>query len=100
MSNNSFSHISGPIIVHGVELQSGHKGWRARLRDNYGGSKQNFQAVSETYGVLDRMDGFDTVDEAWEANPVIEGGTNPSDFRVVPEDEIEADQRAMLGVST
>ncbi len=98
MSNKSYSHVTDGII-HGVKMRSGITGWRTRLQNSYD-SRAQFRAYSETHGLLERMDGFDYVSDAWEANPIIEGSVNTLDFRVVPEDEVPADQRALLGLST
>lgn len=63
--------------------QSGIEGWQARLQDNYDNDFNQWRACSETYGLSERL-GYDSVEEAWEANPIVEGSTNPSDFRVSP----------------
>ena len=58
--------------------------WKSRLRDNYDNDFEQFQSYAETYGLLQRL-GFSSAEEAWEANPIITGSTDPKDFRVVPE---------------
>jgi len=99
MSNKSYSHVSEDGIIHGVKMQSGITGWRARLKDNYA-NRAEFRYFAETYGLIERMDGYIFVADAWNDNPIIEGSTNPRDFRVVPENDIPADQRAILGIPT
>lgn len=67
------------MIQHNVTLDSGRTGWRGPLQENYNGDFQSFVAYAETYCLLPRM-GFATAEEAWDANPMIEGSTNPADF--------------------
>jgi hypothetical protein len=54
--------------------------WKAQLQDNYS-SLSEFESYSETFGLAKRL-GFETAAEAWEANPLIQGSTNPNDFRL------------------
>jgi hypothetical protein len=65
-----------------VLLKSGARGYRCRLHENYA-DREEFVAYNGTYGLAQRL-GYESADEAWEANPKIEGGTNPADFRKVP----------------
>lgn len=65
-----------------VICKSGLKGWQGRLRKNYESDFELFEAYSEIYAVASRL-GFHSAEEAWEANPVIQGSVVPSDFRVV-----------------
>lgn len=60
--------------------------WRSTLRDNYDNDFGQWLAYSDMYGLAGRL-GFTTAEEAWEANPTIQGSTDPQDFMVVPEDE-------------
>ena len=55
--------------------------WKNRLQKVYD-SFEEFQSYAETYGLLERL-GFATAEEAWEANPMIQGSTNPEDYKVV-----------------
>jgi hypothetical protein len=55
--------------------------WRGRLRKQYSDFEE-FQAYSETYGLAERL-GYDTPEEAWEDNPMVQGGVRPEDFRKV-----------------
>ena len=64
-----------------VKLKSGASGERSRLHTRYD-SFDEFESYSEMYGLHERL-GYDTAEEAWEDNPVVESGTNPSDFRKV-----------------
>ncbi len=56
--------------------------WTAKLRDNYDNDFEQFQAYAETYGLLDRL-GFESCEDAWADNPMIQGSTNPADFGLV-----------------
>jgi len=56
--------------------------WKSKLRDNYDNDIEQFRSYAETYGLLARL-GYDTVEQAWDANPMIQGSTNPADFGIV-----------------
>ena len=61
------------------KCKSGLTGWCGKLRDQY----QNFEEFAhyaETYGLAARLE-FDSAEAAWAANPVVEGSTNPADYR-------------------
>lgn len=64
-----------------VRVTSGLIGYRCRLRASYDSFEQ-FEVFSEIYGLAERL-GYLSAQAAWDANPVIEGSTIPSDFRVV-----------------
>ena len=74
----------GEAGVRPVKCKSGLMGWQARLRENYDNSFDQWEAYARVYGLTERL-GYETPEEAWEANPVIQGSTNPSDFRKVRE---------------
>ena len=57
--------------------------WTAKLQDNYA-NRQEWTRYSMMYGLAKRL-GFRSAKAAWEANPTIQGSTNPADFRVVPQ---------------
>lgn len=64
-----------------VRCRSGIKGWQAKLRDVY----SNFSEFADycfIYNNHVRL-GFATPDEAWAANPVVQGSVLPSDYRRV-----------------
>ena|GEM_PF-3470685 len=65
-----------------VICMSGIEGWQCRLRENYDGRFDVFQAYDETYGIAHRL-GFESAQVAWEANPLIQGSVIPEDLRVV-----------------
>jgi len=56
--------------------------WQARLRDNYDNDIEQWRAYAEVYGLHTRL-GFETIEEAWEANPLIQGSVHPADFKIV-----------------
>ncbi len=58
--------------------------WRSTLRDNYDDDFGQWLEYSDMYGLAGRL-GFVTAEEAWEANPTIQGSTDPRDFKVVPD---------------
>jgi hypothetical protein len=60
---------------------SGLKGWQARIQDVYA-SFSVFADYCFIYNNHARL-GFDTPEEAWEANPVIQGSVLPRDYKVV-----------------
>lgn len=64
-----------------VRCRSGIKGWRCKLRENYCNYTE-FKGCAETWGLHKRI-GFNTIRQAWDANPLIEGSVIPSDFRRV-----------------
>jgi hypothetical protein len=64
-----------------VKCQSGLMGERRRLRVDYSDFEQ-FEAYSEIYNLAARL-GFESAQDAWEANPVIESSVKPEDFRMV-----------------
>jgi hypothetical protein len=62
-----------------VRCHSGLMGWRTRLRNNYS-SFADWEYNSDMWGLCNRL-GYGTAENAWIANPVVEGSTNPGDFR-------------------
>ena len=56
--------------------------WTAKLRDNYNNNKELWESYSEEFGLAQRL-GFKSAEEAWEANPTIQGSAHPNDFQVV-----------------
>ena len=57
--------------------------WVMRLQDNYDSDFEQFEGYCGAYGLLPRL-GFEDAQAAWDANPMIQGSTNPADFKVVP----------------
>ena len=64
-----------------VKCLSGLTGYQCRLQSNYS-SFEEFEGYCENYGNHKTL-GFDTPQEAWDVNPIIQGSTEPSDYRVV-----------------
>lgn len=64
-----------------VICQSGVEGYECKLQENYT-SLEEFESYSEMYGLHTRL-GYETAEEAWEANPTIQGSVNSEDFRTV-----------------
>ena len=67
--------------MRAVRCRSGLLGWRARLRKVYS-SFDEFLSYCEIYANHIRLR-FGTPEEAWAANPVIEGSVDPCDYRRV-----------------
>src|SRR3972149_5893258 len=57
--------------------------WKDKLQNVYD-DLEDFKSYDETYGVAKRL-GFKSAEEAWEANPKIQGSTNPKDYKVIKE---------------
>jgi len=55
--------------------------WRGKLQGEYNNFEE-FKQYDEVYGLSKRL-GFNSPEEAWEANPLIQGGVNPKDYKVV-----------------
>lgn len=64
-----------------VKCKSGIEGWQSKLQKNYD-SFEEFEYYSEIYGIHSRL-GFNSAEEAWDANPMIKGSVIPSDLEVV-----------------
>ena len=57
--------------------------WKDKLQNVYE-SLEEFKQYDEMYGLIERL-GFDNAEEAWEANPMIQGTVYPEDYKVVGE---------------
>jgi hypothetical protein len=62
-----------------IICKSGAEGYRMRLQTNYS-SFEEFESYSNMYGLHEKL-GYKTAKNAWMKNPLIEGSTNPSDYR-------------------
>ncbi len=58
---------------------SGLSGWEGRLQDVYESSFEGFKACCEIYSNHEML-GYDTTEEAWEDNPIIQGTVDPRDY--------------------
>jgi hypothetical protein len=65
-----------------VKCKSGIEGWQDKLQNVYS-SFEEFEAYSDMYGIALRI-GFISTKNAWDANPTIQGSTDPSDLCVIP----------------
>lgn len=87
---------ANPVCMEGDKLKmpSGLTADVMRLRDRYDDIEQ-FRAYAETYGILERMDGYPgsdprhqvytSVEQVWEVNPLTAGTTDPADFSTTSE---------------
>lgn len=64
-----------------AKCKSGLEGWQGRLQENYVHFAE-FKMFAELYDLHHKL-GYVTPKAAWEANPVVQGSVNPSDFRKV-----------------
>jgi hypothetical protein len=55
------------------------KEWKSKLRKNYDNSFEQFKSYDEMYSIASRL-GYDSAEEAWEANPVISGSADPTEL--------------------
>ena len=62
-----------------VICDSGREGWKNKLHNVYS-NLEEFSEYDTIYGLHERL-GFETAEEAWEANPTVQGSTTPDDFR-------------------
>jgi len=60
--------------------------WQSTLHENYDGDFGQWLVYSDMHGLAGRL-GFTTAEEAWKANPTVQGSTDPTDFKIVPEGE-------------
>jgi hypothetical protein len=58
--------------------RGGRKLWHQKLHSVYNGFEE-FEAYDEMYGLHERL-GYETAEEAWLDNPVIQGSTDPRDY--------------------
>jgi len=65
-----------------VICQSGLTGWQDHLQNLYDNFEE-FKHYSSVHGLLKRLN-FATEQEAWDANPLVEGSVEPSDYRCSP----------------
>ncbi len=77
-----------------LQMPSGQIATVIRLRDRYDNDFEKFKAYAETYGILDRLNGYpgsehrnqvyESLEQAWDVNPLTAGTTDPRDFSIVP----------------
>jgi transposase InsO family protein len=73
--------VSVPKSFLGTPYKKSEKVWIARLHHTYS-SFEEWESYSETYGLSSRL-GYDSAEEAWEDNPMVQGSIKPSDFKKV-----------------
>lgn len=61
--------------------------WVDKLQNDYDNDFEKWKAYSDMYGLAERL-GFESPEEAWEANPLVQGSVYPEDFKVVTINEI------------
>lgn len=61
--------------------------WNGKLQKQYK-SFEEFEVFDEIYNLSNRL-GFASAEEAWEANPQIQGSSDPADYKVVKEEDME-----------
>jgi len=61
-----------------IICKSGLQGWQCHLRDIYNNFAE-WEAYSTMYGLYLKL-GYQTPEEAWDNNPIIQGSTIPSDY--------------------
>ena len=54
--------------------------WSGKLQSQYK-DLEEFEAYDETYGLSKRL-GYDSAEAAWNANPTVQGSTDPEDYKV------------------
>ena len=78
--------MSETFMRNNVKLASGRRGWRGRLHEVYS-SREEWLGYAELYNLAERLgyDGSDAAwaDKVWDENPMLEGSTNPEDFKIV-----------------
>jgi hypothetical protein len=62
-----------------VRCRSGLRGWQGKLREVYS-SFTDFADWCFIYNNHSRL-GFDSPQEAWDANPTLQGSVDPYDYR-------------------
>lgn len=67
-----------------VKLKSGRTGWENYLKGVYA-NKEEFLQYNEIYDIAKRL-GYNDPEKCWRANPLIQGSTNPQDFKKSVED--------------
>jgi hypothetical protein len=64
-----------------IKCKSGITGWQDRLQNVYTDLNE-FERCCEIFNNHKRL-GFKTPENAWKRNPMIQGSTNPDDYRKV-----------------
>jgi hypothetical protein len=86
-----------PIALNGSKQAM----WKSKLQEVYSNFEE-FQSYSEMYGLAERL-GFQSAEEAWQANPTVQGSVDPADYGVASDGgnplqasvKVAADKEAM-----
>lgn len=73
------------------------KAWKGKLQKNYD-DLEEFKSYDELYGLAKRL-GFETAEEAWNANPTVSGSTNPADYKVVEDKKTATKDPSVMNVA-
>ncbi len=66
-----------------IITKTGYVGWQERLQMVYK-NYEEFCYFARVYNIHERL-GFHTIKGCWHSNPLVQGSTNPKDFRRVNE---------------
>ena len=66
--------------IYQVRCKSGLMGWRTRLQNNYKDYAE-WQDYACAHNLAARL-GYVHTRAAWDANPIVEGSVQPSDFQI------------------
>jgi hypothetical protein len=69
-----------------IKFRSLNEMWSGPLQDEYTDFEE-FETYDEMYNLSGRL-GFDSAEEAWEANPVVKGSTDPNDYGLESEEDL------------
>ena len=69
-----------------IKCKSGLTGWRGLLRDIYLDFEE-FECYDLAFNISARL-GFSSKEDCWSNNPIIEGSSLPSDFRIVNKNDL------------
>ena len=61
--------------------------WMMHVQESYK-NLEELKSYDGIYNIAKRL-GFNSAEELWDANPMITGGVNPSDFRIATQEDIE-----------
>ena len=64
-----------------VKCDSGEIGIQSRLREIYD-NYDEFLVFNKMYNITERL-GYNTPKSLWEDNPIVQGSSNPKDFKIV-----------------
>lgn len=86
--------LDGDFEEDDIEASKKTAIWKSRLQKQYS-DFEKFQGYDDNYGLAERL-GFDSAEEAWEANPMIQGGTDPEDYKVIKATKVTSIERSSI----